>query len=142
MRPIALEGRTMLVVGLGGIGSEVAERAHGFGMRVIATRRSDAASPSWIAHVGKPGELLAMLPEADVVAICVPLTAETEHLFDKKAFAAMKPGSYLVNVAGRSSTRRRCSTRSRRNTSPARASTSPTPSRCLPTTRSGSSRTS
>jgi phosphoglycerate dehydrogenase-like enzyme len=99
MRPIALEGRTMLVVGLGGIGSEVAERAHGFGMRVIATRRSDAASPSWIAHVGKPGELLAMLPEADVVAICVPLTAETEHLFDKKAFAAMKPGSYLVNVA-------------------------------------------
>lgn len=99
VRPIALEGRTMLVVGLGGIGSEVAERAHGFGMRVIATRRSDAASPSWIAHVGKPGELLAMLPEADVVAICVPLTAETEHLFDEKAFAAMKPGSYLVNVA-------------------------------------------
>ncbi len=98
-RPIALEGRTMLVVGLGGIGSEVAERAHGFGMRVIATRRSEAASPSWIAHVGRPGELLAMLPEADVVAICVPLTQETEHLFDAKAFAAMKPGSYLVSVA-------------------------------------------
>ena len=99
VRPIALEGRTMLVVGLGGIGSEVAERAHGFKMRVIATRRSDAESPSWMAHVGKPDELLAMLPQADVVAICVPLTAETEHLFDAKAFAAMKPGSYLVNVA-------------------------------------------
>jgi phosphoglycerate dehydrogenase-like enzyme len=99
VRPIALEGRTMLVVGLGGIGSEVAERAHGFGMRVIATRRTDAASPTWIEKVGKPGELLALLPEADVVAICVPLTAETEGLFDAKAFAAMKPGSYLVNVA-------------------------------------------
>jgi phosphoglycerate dehydrogenase-like enzyme len=99
VRPIALAGRTMLVVGLGGIGSEVAERAHGFGMRVIATRRSDAPSPSWIEHVGKPGELLAMLPEADVVAICVPLTPETEHLFDAKAFAAMKKESYLVNVA-------------------------------------------
>ena len=89
----------MLVVGLGGIGSEVAERAHGLKMRVIATRRSDAASPSWIERVGKPGDLLAMLPEADVVAICVPLTAETERLFDAKAFAAMKKGSYLVNVA-------------------------------------------
>ena len=99
VRPIALEGRTILVVGLGGIGSEVAERAHGLKMRVIATRRSDAASPSWIEHVGKPGELLAMLPQADVVAICVPLTAETEHLFDAKTFAAMKKGSYLVNVA-------------------------------------------
>ena len=99
VRPIALEGRTMLVVGLGGIGSEVAERAHGLKMRVIATRRSDAASPSWIEHVGKPGELLAMLPQADVVAICVPLTPETEHLFDAKAFAAMRKGSYLVNVA-------------------------------------------
>jgi phosphoglycerate dehydrogenase-like enzyme len=99
VRPIALAGRTMLVVGLGGIGSEVADRAHGFGMRVIATRRSDAASPSWIDHVGKPAELLAMLPEADVVAICVPLTPETEHLFDAKAFAAMKKESYLVNVA-------------------------------------------
>jgi phosphoglycerate dehydrogenase-like enzyme len=99
VRPIALEGRTMLVVGLGGIGSEIAERAHGFGMRVIATRRSDAPSPDWIAHVGKPDELLALLPQADVVAICVPLTPETEHLFDAKAFAAMKRGSYLVNVA-------------------------------------------
>ena len=97
-QPIALQGRTMLVVGLGGIGSEVAERAHGFGMRVIATRRSDAESPDWIERVGKPGDLLAMLPEADVVAICVPLTPETERMFDEKAFAAMKPGSYLVNV--------------------------------------------
>jgi phosphoglycerate dehydrogenase-like enzyme len=40
-----------------------------------------------------------MLAEADVVAICVPLTAETERLFDTRAFAAMKPGAYLINVA-------------------------------------------
>ncbi|MFN0242977.1 MAG: D-2-hydroxyacid dehydrogenase [Planctomycetota bacterium] len=98
-RPIALKGRTLLVVGLGGIGSEVAQRGHGFGMRVIATRRSDAEAPKFVERVGKPEELLALLPEADVVAICVPLTKETERLFDARAFAAMKPGSYLVNVA-------------------------------------------
>ncbi len=98
-RPIALQGRTMLVVGLGGIGSEVAQRAHGFGMKVIATRRSDTPSPAYVEHVGKPSELLALLPRADVVVVCTPLTAETERLFNRAAFAAMKPGAYFVNIA-------------------------------------------
>lgn len=95
----ALEGRTMLVVGLGGIGGEIAQRAHGFGMRVMGTRRSDAPSPDYLERVGKPAELLEMLPQADVVAIAAPLTDETRGMFDKKAFAAMKPGSFLINVA-------------------------------------------
>jgi phosphoglycerate dehydrogenase-like enzyme len=73
-RGVALAGKTMLVVGIGGIGTEIAKRAHGFDMRVIATRRSDAPSPEFVEHVGKPDELAAMLPRADVVAICVPLT--------------------------------------------------------------------
>src|SRR5688572_27435164 len=47
-RSIALQGRTMLVVGLGGIGTEIAQRAHGFGMRVTAIRRSDAPSPEYV----------------------------------------------------------------------------------------------
>jgi phosphoglycerate dehydrogenase-like enzyme len=96
--PVALEGRTMLVVGVGGIGSEIAKRAHGFGMRVIGTRRSAAPLPQYFEKVGLSGDLLSLLPEADVVAIAVPLTPETENLFDAKAFAAMKPGSYLLNI--------------------------------------------
>lgn len=99
LEPIALQRRTLLVVGLGGIGTEIARRGHGFGMRVIATRRSDDASPEFVEHVGKPSDLHALLAEADVVAICVPLTPETEQLFDRAAFAAMKRGSYLVNIA-------------------------------------------
>jgi phosphoglycerate dehydrogenase-like enzyme len=99
-RPIALQDRTLLVVGLGGIGSEVAQRAHGFGMKVVATRRNAATpAPEWIEHVGPPEELAALLPRADVVVICVPLTKETEKLFDAKALGLMKPGAYLVNVA-------------------------------------------
>ena len=96
---IALKGKTMLVVGLGGIGSEIAQRANGFGMRVIGTRRSDTPSADYIERVGKPKDLLALLPEADVVALAVPLTPETENLLDATAFAAMKKGSYLINIA-------------------------------------------
>lgn len=96
---ITLAGRTMFVVGLGGIGTEIAQRASGFGMRVIASRRSEREKPEFVDYVGKPDELLAMLGEADVVAIALPLTAETEGLFDAVAFGAMKEGSYLINIA-------------------------------------------
>ncbi|MGJ8676055.1 MAG: D-2-hydroxyacid dehydrogenase [Akkermansiaceae bacterium] len=96
---VALKGKTMLVVGLGGIGSEIAQRAHGFGMRVIGTRRSDTPSAEYIEKVGKPDDLIEMLSEADVVALAVPLTKETKYLINKEAFDAMKEGSYLINIA-------------------------------------------
>jgi len=99
-RPVALMDRTLLVVGLGGIGSEVAQRAHGFGMKVIATRRNPATpAADWIEHVGPPEELATLLPKADVVVICVPLTKETEHLFDAKMIGLMKGEAYLINIA-------------------------------------------
>jgi len=99
LEPVALAGRTLLVVGLGGIGTEIAQRGHGFGMTVLATRRSSDDAPDFVSHVGRPEDLLSLLPQADVVAIAVPLTDETRGLFDAAAFAAMKPGSYLVNIA-------------------------------------------
>jgi phosphoglycerate dehydrogenase-like enzyme len=99
LEPIALEGRTLLVVGLGGIGSEIARRGHGFGRRFTAPRRSDAPAPEFVERVVRSEQLLWLLPEADVVAIAVPLTPETHHLFDARAFAAMKRGAYLVNIA-------------------------------------------
>jgi phosphoglycerate dehydrogenase-like enzyme len=93
-----LKGRTMLVVGLGGIGTELAERASGLGMRVIATRASAAAKPSFVDYVGKPDELLKLAGQADVVVNCTPLLPATLNLFDAKFFAAMKPGGYFINV--------------------------------------------
>jgi phosphoglycerate dehydrogenase-like enzyme len=98
VQPIALEGRTLLVVGLGGIGSEVARRGKGFGMRVLATRRSDTPPPPYVDRQGRPDELLEMLPEADVVVLCVPLTDETHGMIGARELAAFKPGAYLVNV--------------------------------------------
>ncbi len=97
--PIALHGRTLLVVGLGGIGREVAQRGKGFGMRVTATRRSQTPPPPFVDHQGTPDELPALLEQADVVVLCVPLTAETTGLIDAEALASMKRGAYLVNIA-------------------------------------------
>lgn len=96
---VALDGKTMLVVGLGAIGSEIAKRGKAFGMTVWATRRSEAPKPDFVDRVELSGEMLSMLPEADVVVIALPLTPETEGLFDKKAFAAMKEKAYFINIA-------------------------------------------
>ena len=66
---------------------------------VIATRRSNTPAPDYVEHVGKPQDLLTLLPQADVIAVCVPLTAATEGMFNAEAFDAMKKGAYLINVA-------------------------------------------
>lgn len=97
--PVALEGRTMLVVGLGGIGREVAKRAKGFGMTVWATKRTPTEPPSYVDRQETSDQLMAMLPDADVVVLCVPLTEETRGMIGTEAFAAMTPGSYLINIA-------------------------------------------
>jgi phosphoglycerate dehydrogenase-like enzyme len=98
-------GRTMLVVGLGGIGTEVARRAHGLGMRVIATRNSSREGPDFVAKVGLSGELNALAAEADVVVNATPLTPETTGIFDEAFFAAMKPGGYFITIGRGASTR-------------------------------------
>ncbi len=99
LAPIALDGRTMLVVGLGGIGSEIARRGKAFGMTVWATRRSEAPKPDFVDRVELSPALFSMLPQADVVVIAAPLTPETRGMFNKEAFAAMKKGAFLVNIA-------------------------------------------
>jgi phosphoglycerate dehydrogenase-like enzyme len=98
-RPMALDGMTMLVVGIGGIGTEIGKRAHAFGMHVTGTRRTTTPAPAFFEKVGQSPDLLAMLPAADVVAIAVPLTAETEKMFNAEAFSKMKKGAFLINIA-------------------------------------------
>jgi phosphoglycerate dehydrogenase-like enzyme len=98
-----LEGKTVLVVGLGGIGTEVARRAHALGMRVIATRASGRTGPDFVSYVGLPDELLKLAHEADFVVNCAPLTPETTGIFDKQFFATLIPTAYFINVGrGRS----------------------------------------
>jgi len=98
-----LTGKTMFVVGLGGIGTEVARRAHALGMEVIATRASRREGPPFVSYVGLADELMTLTPRADVIVNAAPLTPATTGLFDAAFFAAMKPTAYFINVGrGRS----------------------------------------
>ncbi len=100
MRNIA--GKTMGVVGLGGIGGHAARLARGLGMRTVATRHSATERREGVDGVDvlyPPSELHAMLAESDVVVVAAMWTDETEGLMDAAAFAAMKDGAMLVNVA-------------------------------------------
>ncbi|HSW33547.1 MAG TPA: NAD(P)-dependent oxidoreductase, partial [Steroidobacteraceae bacterium] len=78
---LTLEGKTVLVVGLGGIGVEVAKRAHALGMRVIATRASGREGPAFVSYVGLPDELHKLAGEADFIVNTAPLTPATTGLF-------------------------------------------------------------
>jgi phosphoglycerate dehydrogenase-like enzyme len=99
MKPVALEGRTLLVVGLGGIGREVAKRGKGFGMTVWATKRRATPAPAYVDRLETSSALMEMLPKADVIVLCVPLTDETRGMLDADAFAAMQMDTYLINIA-------------------------------------------
>lgn len=95
----ALEGKTMLVVGLGGIGTEVAMKAHGLGMKVVATRDNDRSKPDFVSYVGLSDEMLTLAKTADVIVNCVPLTPQTTGMYNAAFFAALKPSAYFINVA-------------------------------------------
>jgi phosphoglycerate dehydrogenase-like enzyme len=93
-----LNTRTLGLVGLGGIGVAIAERALPFGMRVRASRRrADQRSP--VEGVDVVGSLEELLPEADHLVLAAPATHRTRHLFNAETLKLVKPGVHLVNIA-------------------------------------------
>jgi phosphoglycerate dehydrogenase-like enzyme len=96
---VAVQGRTMLVVGLGGIGGGIAQRASALGMRVTATRATRQEKPPYVDEVGLPEDLPRLIAAADVVVHAAPLTPATVGLYDARMFARMKPTAYFINVA-------------------------------------------
>jgi len=92
-----LAGRTLGLVGLGGIGTAVARRALGFEMRVRALRRSGGPSP--LAGVEMAADLAELLGSADHLVIAASATPETRHLIGRDALANVRPGVHLVNVS-------------------------------------------
>ncbi|TMJ38501.1 MAG: D-2-hydroxyacid dehydrogenase [Alphaproteobacteria bacterium] len=93
-----LDGKTLLIVGLGRIGRRLAHLANAFGMSVIGVKREPASVPG-VARLVGPAQLLDILPEADFVALTCPLTSETEGLIGASTLAAMRPSAHLINVA-------------------------------------------
>lgn len=92
-----LRDARLALVGFGGIAQAIARRALPFGMQVRAFRRTRVASP--IPEVEMAEDLADLLGDADHVVIAAPQTKATHHLIDDAAFACMKPGAHLVNIA-------------------------------------------
>ena len=95
---IELDGMTMGVVGFGGTGRAIAKRAVGFGMHNIAVDVYQTSPDHGVKDVWGMDRLDELLAQSDVVAVCLPLTEETDAMFNDDLFAKMKPGSYIMNV--------------------------------------------
>lgn len=94
-----LGGKTLLIVGMGRIGSHLAKLAKAFDMKVIGIRRDPKAGANGADEIYGMDDLVKLVPQADIVALTCALTPETTGLMSAAAFAAMKPSSVFVNVA-------------------------------------------
>ncbi|QKC91781.1 D-2-hydroxyacid dehydrogenase [Mesorhizobium sp. NZP2234] len=93
-----IEGKTVLIIGLGKTGEAVAKRAHAMGMRTLGIRARPKPTPS-LDEVHGVDALLPLLGRADFIVCCVPLLPTTRGLLGKAAFAAMKPSAVLVDIS-------------------------------------------
>jgi phosphoglycerate dehydrogenase-like enzyme len=101
-RPVFLQGKTLGVVGLGGIGAEAARLAKAVGMQVVATRRSVTVAQEQTQGVDDllpSSGLPTLLEQSDFVALCAQWTPETDKLIGETELRRMKASAYLVNVA-------------------------------------------
>ncbi|MBU8872183.1 D-2-hydroxyacid dehydrogenase [Reyranella sp. MMS21-HV4-11] len=94
-----LGGKTLLIVGMGRIGSHLAKLAKAFDMKVIGVRRDPKAGPNGADEIYGMEDVVNLVSQADIVALTCALTPETTGLMSAAAFAAMKPSSVFVNVA-------------------------------------------
>lgn len=98
-RPREVAGATVLVAGMGGIGSEFAVRAKALGMKVIAIRENPAKGAGPADAVFGPEQIDELLPQADFVLLCTPVTPSTTCIINRGRINKMKFGAYLINVA-------------------------------------------
>jgi phosphoglycerate dehydrogenase-like enzyme len=94
-----LRGRTLGLIGYGAIGRAIAERARGFGMQVMATRRTAGETPPELDRLLDPAGLPHLLAASDFVVVALPLTEETRGAFGIEQFRMMKPGAFFINIA-------------------------------------------
>jgi phosphoglycerate dehydrogenase-like enzyme len=97
---VELAGRTMAIVGLGGIGSAMARRAHyGFDMKIIATDAKPMPKPEYVEELHTPDYFQQMVPRADVLVSAAPLTPSTRRMFNEQVFRSMKKTAYFIALS-------------------------------------------
>lgn len=99
VREDEIKGKTMLVVGMGRIGSHLAMLGKAFGMKVMGIRQDPKKGTNGADSIHAMGDLVKLVPQADIVVLTCALTPETTGLMSAAAFAAMKPSAMFVNVA-------------------------------------------
>jgi D-2-hydroxyacid dehydrogenase (NADP+) len=97
--PEDLRGQTVLLIGVGAIGKKFTGYVHAFGLKVIGVRRSPRQADDTVDELHPPSKLPSLLPLADWVVLCCPLTPETQNLINAEAIKRMKKGACLVNIA-------------------------------------------
>jgi phosphoglycerate dehydrogenase-like enzyme len=97
---IELAGKTMGIVGMGGIGSAVARRAHhGFDMKVVGTDARPMHPPEYVAELRDPSWFMTMVPQVDVLVAAAPYTRLTERMFNETVFRSMKKTAYFLALS-------------------------------------------
>ena len=97
---VEVDGMTMGIVGMGGIGQSLAMRAHyGFNMRILATDAKPLAKPIFVETLREPAWLMEMVPQVDILVSAAPATRETQAMFNEKVFRAMKKTAYFINLS-------------------------------------------
>jgi D-2-hydroxyacid dehydrogenase (NADP+) len=95
-----LGGKTVGIVGMGGIGAEFGRRLHyGFGMKVLATDARPMPKPDFVAELHDPGWFTEMVPQVDVLISAVPQTPQTVKLFNEAVFRKMKKTAYFLGMS-------------------------------------------
>lgn len=98
--PIEIEGKTIGIVGLGTVGSELARKAKALGMKVTATRRTAATKPDYVDELGTPEFLPRLLEQSDFVVLLLASVPSTFNIIGEKELRLMKPSAYLINLTG------------------------------------------
>jgi len=96
---IELRGKTAVIIGVGGIGTQIATRAWAFGMHVIGVDPEDKPFLPFVDKIVKPDHLDEVIPQADVVFISAPHTAQSHKMIGPRQFEMMKQHSYFVAVS-------------------------------------------
>jgi phosphoglycerate dehydrogenase-like enzyme len=96
---IELNGRTAVVIGVGGIGTQIAVRASAFGMNVIGVDPEDIPYAPFLKRVVKPDQLNEVLPQADVVFVSAPHTPKSHKMLGPELFDLMKQGAFFIAVS-------------------------------------------
>ncbi|MBI1993093.1 MAG: D-2-hydroxyacid dehydrogenase [Deltaproteobacteria bacterium] len=93
-----IAGKTLGILGLGTVGSELARKAKALGLKVIATKRNVGARPEYVDEIGPPEFLPRLLSAADFVALCLASVPSTERILGEKELRSMKRSAYLINL--------------------------------------------